>query len=292
MRILVTGAKGQLGWELQQTCPEENTITPFDVDELDITNGQEVMQAVRALGPELIINAAAYTAVDRAESDKVTAYAVNADGAANLAAAAVDTGARLIHISTDFVFDGKKSSPYQLEDPADPLSVYGASKLKGDFAVREITKDTALIIRTSWVYSAAGNNFVKTMLRLMQEKEQLGIVADQIGTPTWAKELARAIWHAVAKDTLQGILHWADAGVASWYDFAVAIQEEARQVGLLETMIPVRPLATADYPLPAARPAYSVLEKADSWKQLGYEADHWRACLRKMLLELKGLNDA
>lgn len=287
MRVLVTGGKGQLGWELQQTIPDDYQLTSWDVEELDITRAEDVMEAVATLRPELIINAAAYTAVDKAESESATAHAINTDGAANLATTAVALGSRLIHISTDFVFDGRKSSPYQVEDTAEPLSVYGASKLKGDLAVRQITNDSALIIRTSWVYSAGGNNFVKTMLRLMQEKEQLGVVADQIGTPTWAKELARALWQAAARERLQGILHWADAGVASWYDFAVAIQEEAYQLGLLDRMIPVSPLTTSEYPLPATRPAYSVLEKAGSWRKLGYKGLHWRVCLRKMLVELK-----
>ncbi|MEW5791497.1 MAG: dTDP-4-dehydrorhamnose reductase [Pseudomonadota bacterium] len=286
MRILITGAKGQLGQELQRTAPPDAVLLALDSGGLDITRADAVEQVAANFRPDLIINAAAYTAVDKAESDADKAYAVNADGAGNLATVAAGRGARLIHVSTDFVFNGKQSTPYQPEDAADPLGVYGASKWEGEKRVGEISGGQALILRTAWVHSAYGANFVKTMLRLMAERDSLGVVADQIGTPTWARTLAQAIWAAAAKPALQGVYHWTDAGVASWYDFAVAIQEEALALGLLQREIPVRPICTQDYPTPARRPAYSVLDKSKSWADLDLAPIHWRQGLREMLTEL------
>lgn len=284
--ILLVGAQGQLGWELQRTAPAGLTLHALDRAALDITDAAAVQACVEALRPGLIINAAAYTAVDRAEQEPALAYAVNRDGPAHLAAAAAACGARLVHVSTDFVFDGTLGRPYRPEDPVKPLGVYGASKAAGEAAVREALGGAALILRTAWVYSAHGANFVKTMLRLMRERERLGVVADQVGTPTWARDLARALWRA-AELGLTGTHHWTDAGVASWYDFAVAIQEEALALGLLTRPIPIDPIATADYPTPARRPAYSVLDKTAFWTALGRPAGHWRVGLRGMLKELR-----
>ncbi|MEW5755431.1 MAG: dTDP-4-dehydrorhamnose reductase [Pseudomonadota bacterium] len=285
-KILLTGANGQLGFELQRTAPAGTTIVATDVGELDITNAEAVEILAERTKPNMIINAAAYTAVDKAEQEQGEAYAINAEGAAHLASAAHRYNARLVHISTDFVFDGKKSTPYLPADTPIPLSVYGASKLKGEQRVREITQGDALIVRTAWVYSSHGANFVKTMLRLMREREQLGVVSDQIGSPTWTKGLANAIWGLVAKSDLKGVYHWTDAGVASWYDFAVAIQEEALQLGLLDKTIPIRPILTTQYPTPATRPAYSVLDKTATWAALETTPIHWREQLRQMLMEL------
>ncbi len=284
--VLITGADGQLGWELQRTVPAGITIVATDAGDLDITDGKSIDARIKRIKPQVIINVAAYTAVDKAEQEQGAAYAVNADGAANLARAAQANSARLIHISTDFVFDGTKSMPYCPEDVPNPLSVYGASKLKGEQQVREITQGNALVIRTAWVYSSHGVNFVKTMLRLMREREQLGVVADQVGTPTWANGLAMTIWRFVEKVETKGLFHWTDAGVASWYDFAVAIQEEAIELGLLEKAIPVRPISTKQYPTPAMRPAYSVLDKTSTWATLEVTPRHWREMLRLMLKEI------
>jgi len=225
--------------------------------------------------------------VDKAESQPELAFAVNATGPGNLAAAAGEVGARFIHLSTDFVFDGAKSSPYRPDDRPNPLNIYGASKLAGEVAVREKSPG-ALIVRTSWLYAAHGHNFVKTMLRLLAEREQLQVVADQVGTPTWAGFLARALWAAAARPELRGIYHWSDAGVASWYDFALAIQEEALQLGLLSRAIPIEPITTAAYPTAALRPAYSVLDKSSAWRDLAIGGRHWRVALRIMLRELAG----
>lgn len=282
--VLVVGAQGQLGCDLQRSAPVGATVTALSRKDLNISDAEAVFVAVSRLAPALVINAAAYTAVDKAETESEAAYAVNRDGAANLASASREAGCRLIHVSTDFVFDGAQSRPYRAGERTHPLGVYGASKLAGEQAVMEALGDEALILRTAWVYSAHGNNFVKTMLRLMGERDSLRVVADQVGTPTWARGLAEAIWRA-AELGLTGIHHWTDAGVASWYDFAVAIHEEALALGLLERSIAIHPISTADYPTSAKRPSYSVLDKTETWKALGYEAEHWRVALRKMLEE-------
>lgn len=286
MKVLITGRNGQLGWELQRTVPKEWQIIALKSKTLDITNPDAVQKTISKYAPGLIINASAYTAVDKAEKDKNTAFAVNANGAANLAKAAKKQGSRFIHVSTDFVFDGNKSQPYLLSDKPNPTSVYGASKLEGEQKVSAILQDS-LIIRTAWVYSSHGNNFVKTMLNLMDKRKKLNIVVDQISTPTWANSLAEAIWKFTSKPELKGIYHYTDSGVASWYDFAVAIQEEALRFGILEKDIPLKPIRTQDYPTPAKRPSYSVLDKTDTWKALNHTAPHWRTNLRNMLKEFK-----
>ncbi len=292
MRVMLFGALGQLGWELRRTAPEKIDIIPLDYEDVDISDKNAVIRIVAGHSPDYIINAAAYTAVDKAEEKKEDAFAVNETGAANIAFAAMKAGAKLIHISTDFVFDGMKSTPYTTDDATAPLSVYGLSKLMGEKHVLDIANKNALVIRTSWLYSMHGNNFVKSMLRFMGNKTEIGIVADQIGTPTWAKGLAEAIWNFIKKQGIHGIFHWSDSGVASWYDFAVAIKEEAMAIRLLTHDITIKPIGTVDYPVPAKRPCYSVLNKGLTWNSLGYYAPHWRESLRKMLKELKENTDA
>ncbi|EGI74707.1 dTDP-4-dehydrorhamnose reductase [Pseudoalteromonas distincta] len=296
MKILVTGKNGQLGSELQKTCPSNVELICFGSKELDISNAEQVNELLITHSPDIVINAAAYTAVDKAETDTDTAYAVNKLGAANLASTCKHINARLIHISTDFVFDGTSTMPYTASDATNPLGVYGASKLAGEQAINEILGSQATIVRTAWVYSVFGNNFVKTMLRLMAEKEQLGIVGDQVGTPTWAAGLANMLWALVAKasseqvlntENTATILNWTDAGVASWYDFAVAIQELAIEQGLLTKSIPISAIPAASYPTPAKRPAFSVLNKAQAEEISGVKTVHWRTQLKEMLTELK-----
>lgn len=286
MKVLITGANGQLGWELQRTLPDGFQLASFDHTQLDITDASSVDHVVRDVMPDLIINTAAYTAVDKAENEAEKTYAVNAQGAATIARAAGNANARLIHISTDFVFNGLQSKPYMPDDTPHPVSVYGASKLEGERLLTDILPDS-LICRTGWLYSTHGHNFVKSILNLLNIKEELAIVADQIGTPTWARGLAKSIWDLIEKPEIKGIIHWTDAGVASWYDFAVAIQEEAITLGLLKKEIPIRPINTKEYLTPAQRPSYSVLDKSETWNILGYIANHWRKNLRKMLSELK-----
>ena len=289
MKVLITGKTGQLGYELQQTTPEGVEVFAYGSAELDISNADAVNQVIQTIQPNLVINAAAYTAVDKAENDEQSAFAVNAKGPEYLAQACQTINARLIHVSTDFVFDATKNTPYDTSDKTNPLGVYGASKLAGCKAISEYHPSNSVIIRTSWVYSSHGNNFVKTMLRLMAEKPQLGVVSDQIGSPTWAKGLAQACW-AFAKNTKTGIYHYSDLGVASWYDFAVAIQELAIEKGLLEKQIPINPIKATAYPTPAKRPAYSVMNTDDTYELLGGQGKHWRAALSEMLNELKHNN--
>ena len=289
MKVLITGAGGQVGWELQQTVSTDIEITALHRVELDIADQAAVMSVIKEFQPDLVINAAAYTAVDKAEEEVDRAYKVNVDGAANIARAVEDCSARLIHISTDFVFDGTGTKPYLPGDEPKPSGVYGASKLQGERAVMAETSGRAVILRTAWVYSVHGSNFVKTMLRLMAEREELGVVDDQVGTPTWAKELAKTIWLIAGKTDMQGTYHWTDDGKASWYDFALAIQEEAYGLGLLQKTIPIKPIKTEEYPTPARRPAYSVLDKTSTLEALDCKTPHWRESLIKMLIELKEL---
>lgn len=278
MKALIAGANGQLGRALQASAPAGTTVIAPPEADFDITDAATVAAVIAAHTPDIVINAAAYTAVDKAESDAETAHNINAIAVANLAAHAP----KLIHISTDFVFDGTAHSPIPPGATPNPVSVYGHTKLAGEIAAGP----TALVIRTAWVYAAQGNNFVHTMLRLMAAnapgRSELKVVADQLGTPTHAASLARAVW-ALAGHT--GIHHHTDAGTASWYDFAVAIQEEALALGLLTTAIPIIPIRTTDYPTPARRPAYGVLDKTETWAITG-PAAHWRTELRLCLAEI------
>ena len=286
MRVLLAGGSGQLGRELQRCKPAGIELLALDSQELDLREAERVAAKVSAFRPLVVINAAAYTAVDRAESEPEAAFGVNGQGAANLAQAARTVGAYCLQVSTDFVFDGAQSRPYLPTDRTNPLGVYGASKLAGEQLALAAYPEGVAIVRTAWLYSAFGNNFVATMLRLMGERDSLRVVADQIGTPTWARGLAEALWQ-MCRVQPKGIHHWTDAGVAGWYDFAVAIQEEALGCGLLKREIQIIPINTVDYPTPARRPSYSVLDKNETWAILGMTPDHWRVALRRMLLEYK-----
>jgi dTDP-4-dehydrorhamnose reductase len=253
--------------------------------DLDIGVGDVVRECVARHRPAVIINAAAYTAVDKAESEPDAARRINADGARHLAVAASECGARLIHISTDFVFDGAASMPYRPDSATHPVSVYGQTKRDGERAVLETLPEQAVIVRTAWVYAATGANFVRTMLRVMRANGAVRVVADQVGTPTAARSLAQALWRIAGNPEIRGIHHWTDAGVASWYDFAVAIAEEGAKLGLVSRDVAVTPIATSDYPTPARRPAYSVLDKG-SLAPYGLSPTHWRKRLRGVLKEI------
>jgi dTDP-4-dehydrorhamnose reductase len=287
-KVLVVGAGGQLGQELQRTAPPGVECVPMTRAQLDIADASVVATHLATVTPQVVVNAAAYTAVDKAESEPEAAHRGNAVGPGMLAQACARQGIRLIHISTDFVFDGTSSQPYRPEASTAPLGEYGRSKRAGELAVQSAQPE-ALILRTGWVYSSFGSNFVKTMLRLMGERNELAVVTDQVGTPTWAHGLAAAVWAAAARPQLHGIYHWSDAGVCSWYDFAIAIYEEARTLGLLSRAVNIRPIPAAEYPTPAQRPAYSVLDKAASWRDFALEGVHWRAQLRAMLADFKEL---
>jgi len=284
MKILLLGSNGQLGWELQRTCPDHVKLATCDYPAIDFCSRDSIENCIHTTHPDCIINAAAYTAVDQAEKDSETADRINHGAVAEIAGLCRQQGIHLVHISTDFIFNGKHYKPYQPEDAPDPISVYGKSKLKGEQAVLKILKDQSLIIRTAWLYSSHGNNFVKTMLKLMAEKQSLNVIDEQIGTPTWAHGLATIIWVALEKE-ITGIFHWTDAGVASWYDFAMAIQEEGLQTGLLDRAIPIFPIPGQFYPTPAERPFYSILDKTSFWKALDIKPVHWRVQLRTLLKE-------
>ncbi|HEV2363243.1 MAG TPA: dTDP-4-dehydrorhamnose reductase [Caulobacteraceae bacterium] len=281
MKALVAGAGGQLGSALAETAPPGVEVRAFARTDLDITDAAAVEEMVRRESPALIVNAAAYTAVDKAESEADKAFAINRDGAAHLARTAAAAGARLVHVSTDFVFDGRSGRPWRPDDPTGPLNVYGASKLAGEASVRA-AGGKALIVRTAWVYAHRGANFLLTMLRVLKERGEARVVADQVGAPTSALSLARGLWRLATGDVV-GVLHLTDAGVASWYDFAQAIAEEAQAAGFLAGAVKVIPIASGDWPSAAVRPAFSVLDCAAAWPLIGGPPPHWRIALREVL---------
>ena len=287
MKVFVVGSRGQLGQSLAETAPATVDFAGADLPELDILDAAALEARLADERPGFVVNAAAYTAVDKAEDEPEIARRVNVDGARNVAEAACNAGARVIFISTDFVFDGCKGMPYEPDDAPAPLSVYGATKLDGEVAVREASDGDAIVIRTAWLYSRFGHNFVKTMLRLMEERDELSVVADQHGTPTWARSLAEVIWAAIGPDLPGGVYHWTDGGEASWYDFAAAIYQEARRSGLLDRDVEIRAIPTEEYPTPARRPAYSVLDCSATVAALGVEQRPWAERLQQMLAEMR-----
>jgi dTDP-4-dehydrorhamnose reductase len=286
MNILVTGSRGQLGSELQElsTRSGNHRFFFYDLPDLDITSPCQVASVCCEHGIEVIINCAAYTDVDKAESDSDAAFRVNRDGAAVLALCAKERNALLVHISTDYVFNGKSNLPYREIDPATPLGVYGVSKWDGEERIREIAP-SYIIIRTSWLYSLYGVNFVKTMLRLGAERSGLSVVVDQIGTPTWAADLAGALVSIIEQydknNLYAGTWHYSNEGVCSWYDFAQAIMELA---GLPCKVVAVE---STQYPRIAPRPHYSVLNKSAIKQEWKLEIPHWRVSLATMLEKLQ-----
>jgi len=287
MKIVIAGAGGQVGRVLLSSVPDGVRAVGLTRAELDIGDRSAASAIIRSHRPDLIICAGAHTAVDRAESEPDRAALVNTEGPRNLALAAAEVGARLLHISTDFVFDGRASTAYRPDSETHPLSVYGRTKLAGEQEIQKLLPDNAVIVRTSWVYSAEGNNFLRTMLRVMSTKGHVRVVADQIGTPTAATSLAHALWAIAARPDLKGVYHWTDAGVASWYDFAVAIAEEATALSLLAGDVRVDPIVTDEYPTAARRPAFSVLDSRTLREALALTPRHWRSHLRDVLKGMK-----
>lgn len=279
MNILITGCNGQLGNELQllEKNYSEHTFFNTDVHELDITDAEAIDKFVSSNNIDIIINCAAYTAVDKAESNKELCQLLNAEAPAYLAKAISKRNGWMIQVSTDYVFDGTKNTPYVETDSPCPNSVYGSTKLDGEKAVEQACKNT-MIIRTAWLYSSFGNNFVKTMMRLGKEKEELNVIFDQIGTPTYARDLAVAIMTAVEKGIVPGIYHFSNEGVISWYDFTKAIH---RLSGI--TSCHVRPIHTEEYPTAATRPHYSVLDKTKIKKTYGIEIPYWEDSLAECI---------
>lgn len=287
--ILLIGSNGQVGKELQQILPYYGDIISVERPTVDLAQPDTLRNVIRSKQPQIIINAAAYTAVDKAESEPELARAINAIAPLIIAQESQKLGAFLIHISTDYVFDGNRYRPYQETNATNPLNVYGKTKLAGEEAIRE-TCAHHLILRTAWVYGTFGkSNFVKTMLRLGAERQEIRVVADQIGSPTWAQDIATVIAQTIPQliPEISGSYHYTNSGVASWYDFAVAIFEEAQQLGFPLKVERIVPITTAEYPTPARRPAYSVLACEKISALLETHPPHWRQRLRQMLRDLK-----
>lgn len=284
-KILVIGAYGQLGSELKDLSDNypQHQFLFVDRDQLDITDETAVQESFANFAPDFCVNCAAYTAVDKAETEQETAFAINATAVRYLAKACKDYNAKLVHISTDYVFDGTASEPYVETDAPNPLGVYGQSKWEGEEEALRHNTDT-IVIRTSWVYSAHGNNFVKTMLRLMQSKPEINVVADQQGSPTYARDLADAILQIINGDQWEpGIYHYTNEGNITWFQFAMAIKE------LTQSPCIVHPITTDQYPTPAKRPQYSVLDKQKIQNTFSLSLRPWKESLQQCLVALGAL---
>ena len=274
-KVLLTGSKGMLAHAFLKKKPKEWNILTTDIEELDITQPARVEKAVRAFQPNIIINCAAFTRVDDCEKEEELAFAINAAGAGNLAESVQKIGAKLVHFSTDYIFDGTKKSPYLEDDPPHPINVYGMSKLEGEENIRKVS-DNHLIIRTQWLYGDGGNHFVKTILKLAKERDSIKVVNDQFGSPTWTEDLADAIIELITKNCT-GTYHVVNSGECSWYDFSCQIINEA---GLKTKVIPC---TTAEFPRPAKRPPYSVLSTDKVRKILSKTLPDWQMALGKFL---------
>jgi dTDP-4-dehydrorhamnose reductase len=295
MKILLTGCNGQVGWELSRTLLPLGAVLPLSRPQLDLADLNGLRLVVQQYKPDVIVNAAAYTAVDKAETEQALAFRINAEAPGVLAEEAQKSGALLIHYSTDYVFDGTKQGAYTENDTTHPINVYGQSKLAGEKAIQTIGGDH-LILRTSWVYAARGNNFLKTVLRLAAEREELNIVDDQIGSPTWARLIAETTAHVLKQSLLErqqgrfssGVYHLTSAGETSWYGFANAIVEIARQQGnpTLKNRV-INPILTTAYPLPAARPANSRLSTERLQHRFQLEPPLWTETLKLCMEEIK-----
>jgi dTDP-4-dehydrorhamnose reductase len=297
MKIILIGNQGMLGRDLQSRLQNAGyNVKGLDIDELDITQPEAILPLLEPYGADLVINCASYTAVDKAEAEPELAFAVNRDGPANLSDACKKLEVSLIHISTDYVFDGNAKRPYREDDPVDPLGVYGQSKWAGEKAVRSRLKEY-LIVRTAWLYGVHGNNFVKTILKLAREKEELTVVADQKGCPTWTGDLADALVamagqiHENPRPIRWGTYHFCGNGFTTWYDFAEAILKQGRLFENLRA-VPVVPITTAEYPTPAQRPKWAVLDCTKIERVFGIRPKHWQEGLRFMLEELYNLSPA
>ena len=295
MKVLLTGAAGQLGQALVASAPEGLELMATSrsggkgLDAIDLADASACKAAVEGYRPDWVLNAGAYTAVDKAESEPELAVAVNAGAPEAFAAALKEQGGRLLQLSTDFVFNGRQGTPYRVNQSRDPLGTYGISKARGEEAVEAAfeSEGDGIILRTSWVIGPVGKNFALTMLRLHSEKKELGVVADQVGCPSSTLNLAAACWQTIQRSSegikLPSVLHWSDAGAASWYDVAVAVGELGVELGLIDHSAAVNPITTADYPTPAKRPGYSLLDCSQTRQALERNGQHWRSALRDVL---------
>ncbi|MCK6370202.1 MAG: dTDP-4-dehydrorhamnose reductase [Gammaproteobacteria bacterium] len=285
MKVLVTGAAGQLGGELLRRAPDGAQVRAMTRAELDITDSTAVETCLASERPAVVLNAAAYTAVDQAEREPRQAYAVNAVAPGILARACDRWGIRLIHVSSDYVFDGRALAPYRPSDRPGPLSAYGGSKREGEEAVLGASS-RAVIVRSAWLYSAWGEGFVQAILKKARAGQSLRVVGDQVGSPTWAASLAGVLWRLAERNDVAGMFHHADAGQASWFEFALAILEDATARGMLPEAPPIERVTTREYGAPAQRPAFSVLDSSETCALLGVESVHWRTNLRLMFDEM------
>jgi dTDP-4-dehydrorhamnose reductase len=286
MKVLITGGGGQLGRALLELAPRDSAVLALTHERLDVADPAAVDAALREFQPAVLINAAGFTRVDDAEKEPDAAQRANATGPAMLARGCRKCGAWLVQVSTDYVFDGAQGRPYTPASPANPLSVYGRTKLEGEQAVTSELPEQSTVVRTSWLYAADGRNFLTTMLRLMHTRPALSVVSDQVGAPTSVAGLARVLW-AFAQRRAPGLYHWCDSGVASWYDFAVAIAEEAVAQGILASPPTVAPITSGEYPAAARRPPYSLLDKRATERLLDIAAAHWRSALRETLTAIR-----
>jgi len=290
-KIAIIGANGMLASMLRATAPESIALHLYDLPDFNITDIEQVNRVLGELQPEVIINCAAFTQVDNCETQRELSFAVNGQGPAHLASAVKKVGALLVHISTDFVFSGDATTPYHEEAATGPLSVYGASKLQGEQAIINSGLAEYYIVRTSWLYGPNGPNFVETIIRLAAEREELGIVADQTGTPTYTADLANAIWSLISSVTSHlspvtvpyGFYHYSNDGVCTWYDFACEIIRQLRQANVSLKVKKIKPITTDEYPVPAKRPAYSVMSKQKIVAATGMNIPPWQQSLKKYL---------
>ncbi|WP_026377268.1 dTDP-4-dehydrorhamnose reductase [Aestuariibacter salexigens] len=280
MNVVVIGKSGQLAWELNDTRPDNVNLTCLGRDNINLFDEHSVNETLTALNPDVVINSAAYTAVDKAEEEPDAAYALNAEAVKHLASACKALDCYFIQVSTDFVFNGKADKPYTPDSPVAPEGIYAKSKQKGEQYVLDLYSEKSAIVRTSWLYSAHGNNFVKTMITLMNKLDSLSIVADQTGSPTWAKGLARFIWKLTEEQSQTGIFHWSDKGATTWYEFAREIYRQGRDKGLIAKVVTIKPTTAAEYSAPAPRPAYSVMDCAKSY--LIIDGTTWQRNLTKI----------
>ena len=283
---LVLGAGGQLGQACVAAAPPQLRVQGLTRAQCDVTDEEALRDCLKGFTPRMVINAAAYTAVDAAEDDLHRAQALNVEAPKRLATLCAEQGIRLVHVSTDFVFDGAATTPYLTTDTPAPLGVYGETKLQGERAVLASGTSHA-VVRTSWVYAPEGKNFMLTMLRLMRERGAVSVVSDQVGAPTAASGLARICWRLAQEPEAVGLFHWSDEGEISWYEFACAIRDEALAIGLLTTSVTVDPITTSAFPTAAKRPAYSVLNVKQTCHQLGVVQRPWRDALRDNLRAVK-----
>ena len=291
MKVLLTGAGGQLGQALIASAPDGLELVATGRSELDLSNPKACREAVQQHQPDWVLNAGAYTAVDKAESEPDLAHAVNAGAPEAFATVLKQEGGRLLQISTDFVFNGTQGFPYKPDQKRVPLGAYGASKAAGESAIEALFNGDprALILRTSWVIGPVGKNFARTMLKLHQERDSLGVVADQVGCPTSTINLAEACWQAIqlgSASELPPVMHWSDAGAASWYDVSVGVGRTSQDLGLVDEPAKVKPITSAYYPPPAQRPSYSLLDCTSTRAALQLPGEHWEEALRTVLTQV------